>query len=63
VSAVFLRLLAFLVVIAVGVSFAVFVWTRDRRWLRFAWQIVKYTVIVLLIVFALLALERLVLAA
>jgi hypothetical protein len=56
-------LLAFLVVIAIGASFAAYVWTRDRRWLRLAWQIVKYTVVLLLIVFALLALERLVLVA
>ena len=62
-SAVVLRLLGFLVVIAIGASFAAFVWTRDRRWLRLGWQILKYTVILLLIVFALLVLERLVLVA
>jgi hypothetical protein len=63
VSVVVLRLVTFLVVIAIGASFAAFVWTRDRRWLRLAWQIFKYALILVLIVLALLALERLVLVA
>ena len=39
-----------------------YVVTRERRWLRFAWQAFKYAVIVVLIVLAFLALERLILA-
>jgi hypothetical protein len=57
-----LRLVIFLVVIAIGVSFALFLVTKDRRWLRFAWQVFKYTLILVLVAFALFALERLVLA-
>ena len=62
-SWIVLRLIAFLVVLAIGASFATFLWTQDRRWLRFAWQIFKYTLILLLIVLALFALERFVLVA
>jgi hypothetical protein len=61
-SAVIIRLIVFLVVIAIGGSFALFLFTGDRRWLRFGWQVFKYTVILVLIVLAFLALERLVLA-
>lgn len=56
-----LRVLAFLVVIAVGASITVFLFTRDRRYLRFAWQVFKYSIILALLIFALLAIERLVL--
>jgi hypothetical protein len=62
-SWIVLRLVAFLVVLAIGGSFTVFLFTQDRRWLRFAWQIFKYTLILVLIVLALVALERLVLVA
>jgi hypothetical protein len=62
-SWIVLRLVAFLVVLTIGAAFATFLWTRDRRWLRFAWQVFKYTLILMLIVLALLALERFVLVA
>jgi hypothetical protein len=39
-----------------------YVVTRDRRWLRFGWQVFKYALIVVAIVLAFLALERLILA-
>jgi len=61
-TAVFLRLAGFLVLIAIGASFVAFVATQDRRWLRFAWQILKYGLVLALIVVAFLALERLILA-
>lgn len=54
-----LRLALYLAVVAVGAGLAAFLFSRDRRWLRFAWQVVKYTLIFALGVFALLALERL----
>jgi cellulose synthase/poly-beta-1,6-N-acetylglucosamine synthase-like glycosyltransferase len=62
-SWIVLRLVAYLVVLAIGASFVTFLWTHDRRWLRFAWQIFKYALILILIVLALFALERLVLVA
>jgi hypothetical protein len=54
-----LRILGALLVIVIGVSAALYLVTKDRRWLRFSWQIVKLGSIILLIFFALLALERL----
>ena len=53
-----LRILGALLVIGVGASVAVYLVTRDRRWLRFSWQILKLGLIILLIFFALLVLER-----
>ena len=54
-----LRILGALLVIVTGVSTALYLVTKDRRWLRFSWQIVKVGFIILLIFFALLALGRL----
>ena len=53
-----LRILGALLVIAVGASAAVYLVTKDRRWLRFSWQILKFGLIILLIFLALFALER-----
>ena len=53
-----LRILGALLVIAVGASAAVYLLTKDRRWLRFSWQILKFGLIILLIFLALFALER-----
>jgi hypothetical protein len=61
-TAVALRVIGFLVLIAIGASVVTFLVTKDRRWLRFGWQVLKYSVIVALIVLAFLALERLILA-
>jgi hypothetical protein len=58
-----LRIVAFLAVVAIGVSLAVALLTGDRRWYRFAWQIFKYGLVFALIVLTLLALERVVLVA
>ena len=54
-----LRILGALLVISIGVSVAVYLMTKDRRWLRFSWQILKFGLIMILIFMALLALERL----
>jgi hypothetical protein len=61
-TAVALRVIGFLVLIAIGASVVTFLVTKDRRWLRFGWQVLKYSVIVALIVLAFLAMERLILA-
>jgi hypothetical protein len=61
-TAVALRVIGFLVLIAIGASVVTFLVTKDRRWLRFGWQVLKYSVIVALIGLAFLALERLILA-
>ena len=57
-----LRFLGALLVITVGVSAAIYLVTKDRRWLRFCWQILKFGLIIILIFLALLALERLAIA-
>jgi energy-coupling factor transporter transmembrane protein EcfT len=62
-TAVVFRFAGFLALIAIGASLLAYLVTQDRRWLRFSWQILKYTLILLLIVLALLAVERLVLVA
>jgi hypothetical protein len=54
-----LRILGALLVITVGASAAVYLVTKDRRWLRFSWQILKFGLVIILIFLALLALERL----
>jgi hypothetical protein len=61
-NAVVLRVIGFLVLITIGASLVTYLVTKDKRWLRFAWQVLKYSLILVLIVLAFLALERLVLA-
>jgi hypothetical protein len=61
-NAVVLRVIGFLVLITIGASLVTYLATKDRRWLRFGWQVLKYSLILVLIVLAFLALERLVLA-
>lgn len=53
-----LRLLAVLTVITVAGGVLIFLLTRDPRYLHFAWRLFRYSLIVALLVFALLILER-----
>ena len=62
-TGVVFRLAGFLALIAVGASLVVYLVTQDRRWLRFSWQVLRYSSILLLIVLSFLAVERLVLVA
>ncbi len=55
---VLLRLAAYLAVVLIGGSVAAFLVTRDRRFMRFAWQVFKYCALLVAVVLALLALER-----
>jgi hypothetical protein len=55
---VVLRIAAYAAVILIGASVAVFLVTRDRRFLRFAWRALQYALLVAAVVLALLALER-----
>jgi len=61
-TAVALRAIGFLVLVAIGAALVTYLVTRDRRWLRFSWQVLKYSLILTLIVLAFLVLERLILA-
>lgn len=54
-----LRLLAILTLIAVGAGVAAYCFTRQPRYLHFSWRVFRYALMLGLLVFALLALERL----
>ncbi|MCX8146250.1 MAG: hypothetical protein N3C59_07930 [Azovibrio sp.] len=53
-----LRILGVLLIIAVGFCFLAYVLTGDRRYLGYAFGLLKYSLIFALIVFGLLFLER-----
>jgi hypothetical protein len=56
---VLVRLLLFLALATIGVSLLLYFLRRDRRYLTFIWQVVKFTIIVLAIVLLFFAAERL----
>ncbi|MFH0934380.1 MAG: hypothetical protein V1879_04185 [Pseudomonadota bacterium] len=56
-----LRILGFLVLITVGCSLLMSVIRKDRRYLKFAWQVLKYALVLVAIVLMFLLLERVVL--
>ena len=53
-----LRLLAVLTLLAVSGGFVAYLLTRNSWYLQFSWRLLRYAVIVALLVFALLILER-----
>ena len=53
-----LRLVAVLVAIALGVALVMWLFTRDRKYLRFAFRVFQFAVFAVLAVLALMALER-----
>lgn len=55
----FLRIVGILVAIAIGAGILAFLFTGEKRYLRLAGRIAKYALIFALVLFALLALERL----
>lgn len=57
-----LRFLVPLLVIAIGALAAIYLVTKDRRWLRLSWQVLKFGLIIILILLSLLAIERLAIA-
>lgn len=58
-----LRLLGIVVVLILIMSIAAYFFTKDRRYLRFAWQVFRLTIYALLIFALLFVLERYVLVA
>jgi hypothetical protein len=58
---VVLRLAGLLFLIALALSLALFVFTRNRRYLTLAWRIFQSAVLFLLVFMAFFVLERLVL--
>ena len=55
-----LRLVGFLLLITIGAALVTYLLTRNRRYLTFAWQVLKYTIVMAIIVLAFVLLDRLV---
>lgn len=53
-----LRLLAVILVLALGAAFLIYALTGDRRYLSFAWRLLRWGIVFALIVFALMIVER-----
>ena len=58
---VILRFVAFMALIAIGLSWAVWLFTKNPRYLNFAWQLFKFFAVFAVVVMALFVLERLIL--
>ncbi len=56
-----LRILVILGLISVAVSMAVYFLSGDKRYLRFAWQLIKFTLVLLFVAAALIAMGRIIL--
>ena len=57
---VLVRLLLFLALAAIAVAGVFYLFTRDRRYLRFIGQAIKFTILILAIVLIFFAFERIV---
>jgi hypothetical protein len=55
---VIVRLLLFLALATIGGSLLLYLVKRDRRYVRFVWQVVKFTIFVLAAILLLFAAER-----
>lgn len=56
-----LRVVGFLLLTTIGASLVTYLLTRNRRYLTFAWQVLKYGMVMAIIVLTFMLLERLVL--
>ena len=56
-----LRIVGFLVLITIGASLVIYLFTRNRRYVTFAWQVLKYGMLMAIVVLTFLLFERLVL--
>jgi len=59
---ILVRLLLFLALAAIVVAAVLYLFTKDRRYLRFMGQIVKYAIFILAAVMVFFALDRMLLA-
>jgi hypothetical protein len=57
---ILVRLLLFLALAAIAVAAILYLYSRDRRYLRFIWQVIKFTILILAVVLIFFAFERLV---
>lgn len=56
-----LRIVGFFVVATIGASLLTFLVTKNRRYVTFAWQVLKYGMIMAIVVLTFILFERLVL--
>ncbi|MGZ8251217.1 MAG: hypothetical protein ACXW1P_02650 [Methylophilaceae bacterium] len=56
-----LRLLLILGLISVAVSLGVYFLSGDKRYLKFSWQIIKFTLVLLLVAATIVAMGRIIL--
>jgi hypothetical protein len=56
---ILVRLLLVLALATIGAALLMYLVKRDRRYLRFVWQVVKFTIFVLAAVLVMYAAERL----
>jgi hypothetical protein len=56
-----LRIVGFLVLITIGASLVTYLLTKNRRYITFAWQVLKYGMLMAIIVLTFMLFERLVL--
>jgi hypothetical protein len=56
-----LRVVGFLVLVTIGASLVIYLLTKNRRYVTFAWQVLKYGMLMAIIVLVCLLFERLVL--
>ena len=56
-----LRFVGFLVLITIGASLITYLLTKNRRYVTFAWQVLKYGMLMAIIVLTFILFERLVL--
>ena len=56
-----LRIVGFLVLITIGASLVTYLFTKNRRYVTFAWQVLKYGMLMAIIVLTFLLFVRLVL--
>jgi len=56
-----LRVVGFLLLTTIGASLVTYLLTRNRRYLTFAWQVLKYGMVMAIIVLTFMLFERLVL--
>ncbi len=56
-----LRFLLILTLVAVAVTFAIYLLSGDKRYLRLCWQIVKFTLVLLLVAGVVFAASRIIL--
>ena len=56
-----LRIVGFLVLVTIGASLVTYLMTKNRRYITFAWQVLKYGMLMAIIVLTFILFERLVL--